>query len=612
MWKNSLKLLLVHAQGEIGKVIVGGAPESRAPASWKKMNHINTVDNCFRRFVTFEPRAHVAMSANLLLAPTQADADAGFIVLQADKAHPMSGSNCICVVTALLESGRVPMVEPETVLRLDTAAGLIVVRARCANGRCLSVSLDNVPAFALEIDRPVETPRWGRIRADIAFGGVFYALLDVQEVGLTIVPENARALAEAGMEIKTLLKQQARVSPPRDRGPRRDRLCDVPRPRPRWRGEDLHHAEARPRGPEPLRHRLLRQSRGASCQGRGEDGRQPHLPLHHRRPLHGGGRGRGGRRQLQGRAAADHRRRLGLWPRATADRPARSLRKRLRALGQLGPAGGGTRLGDHDGQVRRQGGAGDGRWWRHWFCHQQTTRLGRRPCGGDGCQRPKCRSRCGRIRSAGHAASAIAADIGKGDQCLSLVKQVLAARGQIDVLVNNAGINRRGNIMAISEDDWQATFAVNLDAMFHLCRAVIPQMMARGGGAIVNTASQWGLHPAPNHIAYNVSKAAVASFTQNLGRDYAPHRICVNAVCPGEIHTPMLEAGVRRSGRTIADLDKMVPYGPRQAGRGRGTGGLSRQRGSALHVRLAGGDHGRAGGSLTQASLPTGQDPRTS
>ena len=165
------------------------------------------------------------------------------------------------------------------------------------------------------------------------------------------------------------------------------------------------------------------------------------------------------------------------------------------------------------------------------------------------------------IRAAGERATAIAANIAQGAACHALVKEVLAALGRIDVLVNNAGINRRGNIMAISEDDWDATFAVNIDAMFHLCRAVIPQMIELGGGAIVNTASQWGLHPAPNHIAYNVSKAAVASFTQNLARDYAPHKIRVNAVCPGEIHTPMLEAGVRRSGRTIADLDKLVPYG---------------------------------------------------
>lgn len=165
------------------------------------------------------------------------------------------------------------------------------------------------------------------------------------------------------------------------------------------------------------------------------------------------------------------------------------------------------------------------------------------------------------IRASGHKASSIAANIAKAEECHALVKTVLAAQGTVDILINNAGINRRGNIMAISADDWDATFAVNIDAMFHLCRAVIPQMMERGGGAIVNTASQWGLHPAPNHIAYNVSKAAVASFTQNLARDYAPHKIRVNAVCPGEIHTPMLEAGVKRSGRTIADLDKMVPYG---------------------------------------------------
>lgn len=82
-----------------------------------------------------------------------------------------------------------------------------------------------------------------------------------------------------------------------------------------------------------------------------------------------------------------------------------------------------------------------------------------------------------------------------------------------------------------------------------------------GHGAIVNTASQWGLYPAPAHVAYNVSKAAVVSFTQNLARDYAPHNIRVNAVCPGEIRTPMLESGLARKGMTVADLDKKVPFG---------------------------------------------------
>lgn len=167
----------------------------------------------------------------------------------------------------------------------------------------------------------------------------------------------------------------------------------------------------------------------------------------------------------------------------------------------------------------------------------------------------------GGIKEDGGNAIVIAADVSKKDSCYALIEQAFALRGHIDVLVNNAGINRRGNLLSLSDEDWDVSFTVNLDSMFHLCRATIPHMIAAGGGAIVNTASQWGLYPAPNHIAYNTTKAAVAAFTQNLARDYAPDKIRVNAVCPGEIHTPMLEAGVKRSGRTIADLDKLVPFG---------------------------------------------------
>ena len=214
MWKNSLELLLVHCQGEIGKVIIGGAPEIPGATPLEKMNHINTQDDSLRRFVTFEPRANVAMSANLLLPPTGPQADAGFVVLQADRAHPMSGSNCICVVTALLETGRVKMVEPETLVRLETPAGLILARAKCKNGRCLSVSLDNVPCFAEILDQKVETPQWGTIRVDIAFGGIYYALVDVEQLKLAIEPHSARDLAEAGIALKSLLNAQVKVQHP--------------------------------------------------------------------------------------------------------------------------------------------------------------------------------------------------------------------------------------------------------------------------------------------------------------------------------------------------------------------------------------------------------------
>jgi proline racemase len=204
-WDNSLHLLEVHCQGEIGKVIVGGAPEIPGATMADKMDYINNVDDSLRRFVTFEPRANVAMSVNLLIDPTRPDADAGFIVLQADRAHPMSGSNCIC---------RVRMVEPETLVRLDTPAGLITARTWCEGGRCVAVSLDNVPAFVETLDQKVSTPKWGTIKIDVAYGGVYYAIVDVDQVGLTIDPANARELAEAGIEIKALLADQVSVQHP--------------------------------------------------------------------------------------------------------------------------------------------------------------------------------------------------------------------------------------------------------------------------------------------------------------------------------------------------------------------------------------------------------------
>ena len=198
---QSLELLLVHAEGEIGKVIMAGAPAVPGDTVLAKLVHLNEVDDRLRRYCTLEPRGMAQASVNLLLPASEPEAAAGFLVMQPDQCHAMSGSNAICVTTALLESGRVPMVEPLTRLVLETAAGLVPVEAGCRDGRCHEVRLEMPWSFVVEDRLAFEVAGVGRVEAAIAFGGVFYLLVDAGPLGLEIAPESARQLVDSGMAI---------------------------------------------------------------------------------------------------------------------------------------------------------------------------------------------------------------------------------------------------------------------------------------------------------------------------------------------------------------------------------------------------------------------------
>ena len=208
---GSLELLLVHAEGEIGKVIMRGAPSIPGKSVLEKLVHLNDVDDQVRRFCTLEPRGMVQASVNLLLEPVMPGTDAGFIVMQPDRCHAMSGSNAICVTTALLESGRVTMTEPETRLVLDTAAGPVPVTASCEHGRCERVRLDMPWSFLVEDSLDLEVPGIGSVSVAIAFGGVFYLLVETAPLELMIGAADARQLVDLGMAI--LEAAQARWNP---------------------------------------------------------------------------------------------------------------------------------------------------------------------------------------------------------------------------------------------------------------------------------------------------------------------------------------------------------------------------------------------------------------
>ena len=149
--------------------------------------------------------------------------------------------------------------------------------------------------------------------------------------------------------------------------------------------------------------------------------------------------------------------------------------------------------------------------------------------------------------------------------CDDLPKKTRDALGSLDILINNAGIIRRGKVTEATDDDFKSTMAVNIEAPFRLCRATIPIMTTNGGGSIVNTASCWGLSPGPDHPIYIMSKAALASFTQCLGRDHAHQNIRVNAVCPNEVNTPMIRSGFSIRGldpdKAIEELSETIPLG---------------------------------------------------
>jgi len=213
-WTKTLTMVEAHAEGEVGRVVTGGVIDVPGATMLDKLNHLNRVDDGLRRFCVFEPRGAAQMSTNLILKPCSPEADAGLIVLQGDRAHAMSGSNCICAVTVLLETGMVAMQEPETTVILDTPAGPVSARAACRDGKCETVTLRMVPAFVEALDVAVEVPGLGSVTADIAFGGVYYAFVDPKAVGLDIAPEQARALVDAGSRIQRALKESVTVRHP--------------------------------------------------------------------------------------------------------------------------------------------------------------------------------------------------------------------------------------------------------------------------------------------------------------------------------------------------------------------------------------------------------------
>ncbi len=196
-----------HAEGEVGDVITGGVGAPPGDTLWAQSRWIAR-DGELRDLVLNEPRGGVFRHINLLVPPKNPQADAAFIIMEPEDTPPMSGSNSMCVATVLLETGILPMQEPETVIRLEAPAGLVEVRATCARGRVERVAVHNVPSFADRLDVAVEVEGLGTVSLDTAYGGDSFAICDAQTLGFALTPDEARDLAETGMRIRRAANEQ--------------------------------------------------------------------------------------------------------------------------------------------------------------------------------------------------------------------------------------------------------------------------------------------------------------------------------------------------------------------------------------------------------------------
>ncbi|UTS82528.1 trans-3-hydroxy-L-proline dehydratase [Phaeobacter piscinae] len=204
---KTVHVISAHAEGEVGDVIVGGVAPPPGATLWEQRSFI-AEDQTLRNFVLNEPRGGVFRHVNLLVPPKHPDADMGFIIMEPEFTPPMSGSNSICVATVLLDSGILPMQEPETHLTLEAPGGLVRVRAECRDGKAQRIYVQNVPSFAGEIGVPLNVPGIGTLHVDTAYGGDSFVVVQAADLELEICETNAKTLAQIGSRILAAANEQ--------------------------------------------------------------------------------------------------------------------------------------------------------------------------------------------------------------------------------------------------------------------------------------------------------------------------------------------------------------------------------------------------------------------
>lgn len=199
--KKVFRTIETHTLGQPTRNIVGGFPNVPGKTMVEKYMYMKENEDWFRTLMSYEPRGNDYMSCTLITEPCTPGTDVGILYFETSGWLPMCGHDTIGVSVALIETGMVTVTEPITVIKLDTAAGVITVEAKVHNGSVQEVSFINAPAFVIRENLSVETKDFGTLTMDVSWGGNLYAILPATSIDIPICPQNSSKLIEAAQSI---------------------------------------------------------------------------------------------------------------------------------------------------------------------------------------------------------------------------------------------------------------------------------------------------------------------------------------------------------------------------------------------------------------------------
>ena len=211
---GKIKTIDAHTAGEPLRIILNGIPELQGNSILEYRQFMKENLDYLRTALMFEPRGHADMYGCIITPPATAEADFGVLFLHNEGYSTMCGHGIIAITKVVLETGMLPMQKPETIIKIDTPAGLITSHATITNGKVDHVYFHNVPSFVLDMDAAIEVTGIGTIHYDIAFGGAFYAFVKAEDAGVRCIPEDYRRLIEKGMAIKRAIMQEREIPHP--------------------------------------------------------------------------------------------------------------------------------------------------------------------------------------------------------------------------------------------------------------------------------------------------------------------------------------------------------------------------------------------------------------